>query len=420
MLLSPNTRLGMYEIRSRLGAGGMGEVYLAHDTRLGRLVALKILPANVAANGERMQRFIHEAQAASALNHPNILTVYEIQQIDSVHFIATEFVDGETLESRIQRACPTVTEALEVIIQVASALSAAHARGIVHRDVKPANIMLRADGLVKLLDFGLAKLDDGDSLADSGAPTKVDFQTSPGTMLGTLPYMSPEQARGLQVDARSDIWSLGCVLYETITAHRPFPGQTQSDVLAAILNTAPLPLSHYARKAPQQLQDIVGKVLEKSREDRYQTVGDLLVDLRRLKKRMELAELVRTSGGQVNDDSATASHASFLIQRSEIVGRDREIAEVCQELRSESTRLVTLTGVGGTGKTTLARVVAGQLIHDFPDGMCFVDLSNTALSLAPRRSAYCSPGRKSCACRRRSTTPRPCDRSEQQCRRSRW
>ncbi len=375
MLLSPNTRLGTYEIRSRLGAGGMGEVYLAHDTRLGRLVALKILPANVAANGERMQRFIHEAQAASALNHPNILTVYEIQQIDSVHFIATEFVDGETLESRIQRACPTVADALEVIIQVASALSAAHARGIVHRDVKPANIMLRADGLVKLLDFGLAKLEDGDSLADSGAPTKVDFQTSPGTMLGTLPYMSPEQARGLQVDARSDIWSLGCVLYETITAHRPFPGQTQSDVLAAILNTAPLPLSHYARKAPQQLQDIVGKVLEKSREDRYQTVGDLLVDLRRLKKRMELAELVRTSGGQVSDDSATASHASFLIQRSEIVGRDREIAEVCQELRSESTRLVTLTGVGGTGKTTLARVVAGQLINDFPDGMCFVDLA---------------------------------------------
>jgi predicted ATPase len=355
----------------------MGEVYLAHDTRLGRPVALKILPANVAADRERMQRFVQEAQAASALNHPNILTVYEIQQADSVHFIATEFVDGETLERRIKRGCPTVAEALEFTIQIASALAAAHARGIVHRDVKPANIMLRGDGLVKLLDFGLAKLGKAEGIADTAAPTKADFETSPGTMLGTLPYMSPEQARGLEVDARTDIWSLGCVLYETITARRPFSGHTPSDVLAAILNTSPLPLAHYTREAPQRLQDIICKVLEKRREDRYQTAGDLLVDLRRLKKRMELAQLVRiSSGSQVpGDASATLPHAGFLMQPSEIVGRDREIDEVCRELRSESTRLVTLTGIGGTGKTTLARVVAGQLINDFTDGMCFVDLA---------------------------------------------
>src|SRR6187455_1643708 len=245
MSLSPNTKLGRYEIKSQLGVGGMGEVYLAEDTRLERTVALKILPGDLASDHQRMHRFVQEAKTASALNHPNILTIYEIEEIDSINLIATELIDGETLRARIQRATISPNEALDIATQIASALSAAHEAGIVHRDLKPENIMLRRhDGIVKLLDFGIAKLSETESRSDSGnidteAKTRARLNTAPGTVMGTIGYMSPEQARGLEVDARTDIWSLGVVLYEMLSGRTPFPGPSGSDVLAAVLERDP-------------------------------------------------------------------------------------------------------------------------------------------------------------------------------------
>src|SRR5712691_2607676 len=199
MSLTTGTKLGRYEIRAQIGGGGMGEVYLAQDTKLDRKVALKILPAEVAAKQERMRRFVQEAKTASALNHPNIITIYEIEQIDSVNFIATEFIDGVTLRERIRKASMKLGEVLDVAAQIASALSAAHAAGIVHRDIKPENIMLRRDGIVKVLDFGLAKLTEqpGGTAVDNEAPTRPQIKTEPGVVMGTAIYMSPEQARGL-------------------------------------------------------------------------------------------------------------------------------------------------------------------------------------------------------------------------------
>jgi len=221
--LSPGDQLGRYEIKTRLGAGGMGEVYQARDTKLGRTVALKILPADFAADRNSMQRFIQEAKTASALNHPNIITIYEIEEADSTHFIAAEFIRGETLRQRMARAPLTVAESLETAIQVASALAAAHQAGIVHRDIKPENIMTREDGYVKVLDFGLAKFveNQAEPSVDTQAATKALINTEPGVVVGTAYYMSPEQARGLGVDGRTDIWSLGCVLYEMLARRKP-------------------------------------------------------------------------------------------------------------------------------------------------------------------------------------------------------
>src|SRR5438445_8136182 len=193
---SPGTKLGRYEIRSKIGAGGMGEVYLAEDTKLDRKVALKILPADVAAHPDRMKRFVQEANAASALNHPNIITIHEIDEADSINFIATEFIDGETLRERMRSAPMKLGEALDVAIQTASALAAAHAAGIVHRDIKPENVMVRRDGYIKVLDFGLAKLTEPlGSTTDGEAPTKAMVNTGAGTVMGTANYMSPEQAK---------------------------------------------------------------------------------------------------------------------------------------------------------------------------------------------------------------------------------
>src|SRR3989440_7534251 len=246
MTLSVGTKLGRYEIRSKLGEGGMGEVYLARDTKLDRKVALKILPADVAAHPDRMRRFVQEAKAASALNHPNIITIYEIDETDSGHFIATEFIDGETLSARELRAPLKLGESLDIATQISSALAAAHAAGIVHRDIKPENVMLRHDGIVKVLDFGLAKLTDRISpeAVESEALTRANIKTEPGVVMGTVIYMSPEQARGLPVDARTDIFSLGVVIYEMLAARNPFQGATPSDVIAAILKTEPPLLSH--------------------------------------------------------------------------------------------------------------------------------------------------------------------------------
>ncbi|HEY0405728.1 MAG TPA: protein kinase [Pyrinomonadaceae bacterium] len=288
MSIATGTRFGRYEVRSPLGTGGMGEVYLAQDTRLKRPVALKLLSAKLTQDEDRLRRFEQEACAASALNHPNIITIHEIGHEESRHFMATEFVEGETLRQRMKRQRLRLREALDISVQLADALRVAHEAGIVHRDIKPENIMVRPDGYVKVLDFGLAKLTARQSsLIDSQAPTLANVDTNPGTVMGTAQYMSPEQARGLEVDVRTDIWSLGCVLYEMTTARAPFSGATTSDVIVSVLEREPQPLGAHVPEAPVELQRIVRKALRKDREERYQTVRDLLVDLRSLRQDLE-------------------------------------------------------------------------------------------------------------------------------------
>ena len=281
-------RFGRYEITSLLGTGGMGEVYLAQDTQLRRSVALKLLPADFTHNQERLARFRQEAFAASALNHPNILTIYEIGQEDSVHFIATEFIDGISLRERMKQSL-TIDQVLELSGQIASALAAAHAAGIVHRDIKPENIMVRHDGYVKVLDFGLAKLTENSVIrSDPEAATMQVVKTDPGKVIGTANYMSPEQARGLAVDSRTDIWSLGVLLYELAAGQAPFGGQTGSDVLVSILSNEPIPLQRHSLDIPAELQRIVRKSLRKDAEERYQMAKDLALDLKTLRRELEL------------------------------------------------------------------------------------------------------------------------------------
>ena len=236
---TPGQTIASYEVVSFISRGGMGEVYLAEDKRLGRKVALKLLPASFTTDDDRLRRFEQEARAASALNHPNIITIYEIRQAAGSHIIATEFVEGETLRLRLSRSALTLSEVLNIAIQIADALSAAHKAGIIHRDIKPENIMLRPDGYVKVLDFGLAKLSEQASPAVAAEAPTIQVRTGSGIVIGTAGYMSPEQARGLGVDHRSDIFSLGAVIYEMLARRKPFEGDTPSDTLAAILKTEP-------------------------------------------------------------------------------------------------------------------------------------------------------------------------------------
>ena len=303
--LTANTTVSHYRIVSKIGAGGMGEVYLAEDSRLGRKVALKVLSADLARNEDRVRRFEQEARAASALSHPNILTIFDIGKEDSTHFIATEFIEGQTLRSVLTRGRMKVGEVLDIALQAASALAAAHAAGIIHRDIKPENVMVRPDGLVKTLDFGLAKLIEAQApSADSGARTIAKANTDPGTVMGTAAYMSPEQARGQTVDARTDIFSLGVVIYEMIAGRAPFDGETASHVIVSILEKEPAPLTRSSPDAPDELERIVTKSLAKDKDERYQTVKDLLIDLKRLKQRRDLdAEIERS----ISPDTLTRS-----------------------------------------------------------------------------------------------------------------
>jgi len=325
----------------------MGEVYLAQDTKLDRRVALKILPAEVASHRDRMSRFVQEAKAASALNHPNIITIYEIDEggsgptvTEGVHFIATEFIDGETLRQRMRSAQIKLGEVLDVATQVASALSAAHAAGIVHRDIKPENIMLRRDGIVKVLDFGLAKLSEprhvgvaGGFKIDTEAPTRAVVHTDPGVVMGTAIYMSPEQARGVEVDARTDIFSLGVLVYEMVAGRLPFDGSHTNEILASILSDKESqPLGRYTREVPAELERIVAKALRKNRDERYQTIKDLLLDLKNLKQRLEFEiELERSAPA-----SERAVSEEFRVPSSG--GRPAEARTSPSEASSLSTR----------------------------------------------------------------------------------
>lgn len=306
--------LSHYQLLELLGVGGMGEVYLARDGKLGRKVALKLLPSYFTTDTNRLRRFQQEAATTSALNHPNIVTIYEVAEVGGVHFIATELIEGETLRRRMEQARLTVLEALEITTQVAAALEAAHEAKIVHRDIKPENIMIRRrDGIVKVLDFGLAKLTDDRTVSQSGvfeSPTRALIKTDAGMVMGTAHYMSPEQARGLTVDARTDVWSLGVVLYEIVTGARPFKGETNSDVLVSILEREPLPLSHYAGDVPAELQWIVNKALRKKKDERYQTVRELLTDLRTLTRQLEFAAHAESSRPPQEVGVTTKSDAS--------------------------------------------------------------------------------------------------------------
>jgi Tol biopolymer transport system component/serine/threonine protein kinase len=307
--LSEAQQIAYYRIIKPIGAGGMGEVYLAEDMRLGRRLALKILPAALIDKAESVRRFEQEARAASALNHPNIVTIYEISANDHFQYIAEEFVDGVTLRQHAHRVRYDLREALDIALQVAAALNAAHEAGIVHRDIKPENIMLRRDGLVKVLDFGLAKLIDATPVQDVDleASTEFDLFTTPGALLGTTPYMSPEQARGLEVDARSDIFSFGSVLYEMLTGVMPFRGETKADTLIAVVQNEPPPLAHYAPDVPNELQRIVSKALRKDRNERYQTIKDLLLDLKSLKEELHWQRLAQSKGQLTSDKGAAIS-----------------------------------------------------------------------------------------------------------------
>src|SRR6185369_12351807 len=284
-------QIGPYQILELLGKGGMGEVYLAEDTRLGRKIALKLLPSELTNDELRVLRFQQEARTASALNHPNILTIFDIGEVESAHFIATEFVKGETLRDTMSSGAMSIQKALNIIIQVASALGAAHEVGVVHRDIKPENIMVRTDGLVKVLDFGIAKLTQRTATGGSSEMGLLPLvNTEPGMIMGTPKYMSPEQVRALDVDERTDIFSLGVVLYEMIAGTAPFERKTVGDTIAAILQSEPHPMAQSAAAIPESLQAIVAKTLRKDLDKRYQSMGDLITDLRGVGKELETGE----------------------------------------------------------------------------------------------------------------------------------
>ncbi|HSU26382.1 MAG TPA: serine/threonine-protein kinase, partial [Pyrinomonadaceae bacterium] len=303
-----------YKIVSPIGIGGMGEVYLAEDQKLHRKVALKILSEDVLTDKERLRRFQREAQAVSALNHPNILTIFEFDAEGGIHLFASEYVKGETLREKLIRDHLPIKEALDITIQIASALRAAHDAGVIHRDIKPENVMIRDDGYVKVLDFGLAKL-TAKASTDSSANTWTQFVSNPGVIMGTVAYMSPEQVRASSLDSRSDIFSLGVVLYEMLAGGPPFSGESNTDVIAAIIQSDPPPLEKAAQPIAAEIVHIVRKMLRKDKKVRYQSMTDLLSDLHEVKDDMSFAEKLERSASP-NDTEEIPETAATLFDSS--------------------------------------------------------------------------------------------------------
>src|SRR6266496_1029670 len=375
MGLSTGTRLGPYEVLAPLGAGGMGEVYRARDSRLGREVAIKVLPAEISLDSQRRQRFEQEARSASALNHPNIVTVYDIGSADGMIYIAMEVVEGRTLRDLIVEQPVSARKLLEIGAQVADGLAKAHAAGIVHRDLKPENLMVSKDGFVKILDFGLAKL---------GAPLPQDLSqletaggglTGGGVVLGTTAYMSPEQASGRALDFRSDQFSLGCVLYEMATGRKPFQKETAAETLTSIIRDEPEPLAAVNASLPAPLCWIVERCLAKEPEERYASTRDLAQDLAALRDRFR----------EATPPARGARTSTLPVQRTGFVGRVGEKTAIIQMLQRRDVFVVTLTGPGGIGKTRLALEVARELADELPGGAHFVALGpvNDPDAIAP-------------------------------------
>lgn len=329
MSTQPRDSFAHYEIRSQIGAGGMGEVFLARDTKLDRNVAIKFLFAEFALQADRLARFVREAKAASALNHPNIITIHEIGESDGEHYIATEFIEGVTLRERLAEGYLSFDDVLSIAIQTADALTAAHTAGITHRDIKPENIMLRKDGYLKVLDFGLAKLAESGAAKDLDAATKMLDKTNPGVVMGTVSYMSPEQARGREIDPRSDIFSFGVVLYEMLAGRVPFTGDNAADVISGILNKEPIPLTEHAPYLPKEFHRIISKTLRKKRDQRYHSTRDLLNDLKDLRDELQLElkleqtavpnkpETTQTSSPKISSSSGGGIKDSLLLTEFE-------------------------------------------------------------------------------------------------------
>jgi predicted ATPase len=377
MALTPGVRLGPYEIVAPLGVGGMGEVYRAHDPRLGRDVAVKVLPTALSADADRLRRFEQEARAAAALNHPNIVAVYDLGTHDGAPYVVSELLRGQTLREVIAQRVLPVKTAVDDAIQIANGLAAAHEKGVVHRDLKPENIFITSDRRVKILDFGLAKFakDQSGFAGDTSLPT-IAATTQPGIVLGTVGYMSPEQVRGQPVDHRSDIFSFGVVLFEMITGHRPFIGRTNADVIAAILGHETPELGQYGVEVPRGLQALIARLLAKDAADRPTSVLDALSTLQELSR--SFSREPRLYAAPLQRLSEARPKANLPAEPTLLIGRDEELQELIHVIRDNGVRLVTLTGAGGTGKTRLAIAVAHRLRDDFADGVFFVSLESVS------------------------------------------
>jgi predicted ATPase/serine/threonine protein kinase len=364
MPLAPGAHLGPYEIVSLLGVGGMGEVYQARDSRLGRVVAIKILPTQLATDKDHLHRFEREARSASALNHPNIVTIYDLGQDGSTHYIAMEMIEGKTLRDLLGGGSLPIRKAIEIAAQVAEGLSKAHEAGIAHRDLKPENLMLSEDGFVKILDFGLAKL-----ALPSGRMTETrttsGWQTQAGGVVGTVQYMSPEQASGGTIDFRSDQFSFGLVLYEMLSGKKAFKRNTVAETMVAILREQAEPIGIQNPDAPAPLCWAIERCLEKEPAKRYASTQDLARELAAIRERFSEKQIKQTEPRPTN----------IPVQRTRFVGREKEVAAAKELLLRPDVRLLTVTGPGGIGKTRLAVEVAGGLVEDFPGGAHFVPLS---------------------------------------------
>ncbi len=364
MALVPGTHLGPYEIVALLGAGGMGEVYRARDARLDRTVAIKILPAAIAADSDQLRRFEREARSASALNHPNIITIHELGQDGSTRYIVMELIEGQTLRELLRGGGLPVRKVLEIAAQAAEGLAKAHEAGIAHRDLKPENLMVSQDGYVKILDFGLAK--SAPATGESAATSALSsWETRPGMVLGTVQYMSPEQASGGALDFRSDQFSFGLVLYEMLTGKRAFVRNTAAEVLVAIMREQAEPMGAQNPDAPAPLCWAIERCLAKDPEKRYAATRDLARELAAIRERF----------AEKPARVAEARPANIPVQRTGFVGREKEVAAAKEMLLRADVRLVTVTGPGGIGKTRLGVEVASGLAERFPGGVHFVPLS---------------------------------------------
>ncbi|MGH9504196.1 MAG: protein kinase domain-containing protein [Terriglobales bacterium] len=364
MTLAPGTKLGPYEIVALLGSGGMGEVYGARDTRLDRNIAIKVLHVAFSGDHDRLRRFEQEARSASALNHPNIVTIYELGRHSSTPYIAMELVEGKTLRELLLPGLLPTRRALEIAVQVAEGLAKAHEAGIAHRDLKPENLMVSDDGFVKILDFGLAKLTSTSSTGSDSLAT-VAFQTHPGRIIGTVEYMSPEQASGSPSDFRSDQFSFGLVLYEMVTGKRAFQRNTAAETMVAIIREQAVPIAERNPNAPAPLCWAIERCLAKAPEKRYSSTRDLARELAAIRDRFS----------EKAPNQVQTRPANLPVQRTGLLGRQKDVAAAQELLQRKDVRLVTVTGPGGIGKTRLAVQVASGMVEQFPGGVHFVPLS---------------------------------------------